>query len=125
MLPLALKPVEDSALRLGGQGRLPQYHHVVLGRMQRLVDPIQAARHVAGVAGDQDQVADRQEKSGCSAVVGETSKNVDHIVANASWQPRRCRRPCFLLFFGRGLGSDCSTCYSLNFLHCGYHRTPL
>lgn len=43
---------------LRGQRRLAQNHHVIFGRMERLVDPVHAAGHVTGIAGNQDQVAD-------------------------------------------------------------------
>lgn len=51
-------------LRFGGQSCLAQHHHVIFGCVERLVDPVQAAGHVAGVAGDQHQVADRQQERG-------------------------------------------------------------
>lgn len=52
-----------ASIRLRGQRRLTQNHHVILSGVERLVDPVHAAGHVTGVAGDQHQVADGQEKS--------------------------------------------------------------
>lgn len=47
-----------ASFRFRGQRCLAQNHHVIFGRVERLVDPVHAAGHVTGVAGDQHQVAD-------------------------------------------------------------------
>lgn len=52
-----------AALWFGSQSRLTQNHHVILCRVERLVDPVHAAGHVTGVAGDQHQVADGEQES--------------------------------------------------------------
>lgn len=49
--------------RFWSQSRLAQNHHVIFGRVERLVDPVHAAGHVTGVAGDQHQVADGEQES--------------------------------------------------------------
>lgn len=46
-----------------GQRCLTQNHHVIFGRVERLVDPVHTAGHVTGIAGDQHQVADWKEES--------------------------------------------------------------
>jgi len=53
-------------LGFGRHGGLVQDDHVVLGGVQRLVDPVHAAGHVTGVAGHQHQVTDREEEGGGS-----------------------------------------------------------
>lgn len=52
LLPLCVGS-RHASLRLGGESRLAQHHHVIFGCVERLVDPVQTAGHVTGVAGNQ------------------------------------------------------------------------